>query len=98
MRVARSFDRDDRPGVSVLARHPAVALAADRSNHLIDDARCRGPAVPPAALPVRGENPAMGKASIWAQWSIIVTGLVLSPVILLFTAGVLGWSLASRVT
>jgi len=40
----------------------------------------------------------MGKASIWAQWSIIVTGLVLSPVILLFTAGVLGWSLASRAT
>jgi hypothetical protein len=38
----------------------------------------------------------VGKASIWAQWSIIIAGVLLSPLIVLFTAGVLDWSVVSQ--
>jgi len=30
----------------------------------------------------------MGNVSIWAQWSIIVAGVMLSPLLVLFMAGV----------
>jgi len=35
----------------------------------------------------------MGRVSIWAQWLIIVAVLSLSPVFVLFMAGVIGGSL-----
>jgi hypothetical protein len=32
----------------------------------------------------------MGRVSIWAQWLIIVSGVLLSPLFVLFMAGVIG--------
>ena len=39
----------------------------------------------------------MGKASTWAQWLIIVAVLSLSPLFVLFMAGVIGRSLLRKV-
>jgi hypothetical protein len=38
----------------------------------------------------------MGRVSIWAQWLIIVAGLLLSPLFVLFMAGVIGPSLLRK--
>ncbi len=42
---------------------------------------------------VRREHLAMGRVSIWAQWLIVVSGVLLSPLFVLFMAGVIGGSL-----
>jgi hypothetical protein len=34
---------------------------------------------------------AMGKVSIWAQWLMVTTGVLLSPVFVLFSAWFIGW-------
>ena len=41
---------------------------------------------------VRRGHLAMGRVSIWGQWLIIISGLLLSPLFLLFMAGVIGRS------
>jgi membrane protein DedA with SNARE-associated domain len=33
----------------------------------------------------------MGKVSIWAQWLMIATGVLLSPVLVLFLGWLIGW-------
>ncbi len=42
---------------------------------------------------VRRGHLAMGRVSIWAQWLIIISGVLLSPLFVLFMAGVIGRSL-----
>ncbi len=42
---------------------------------------------------VRRGHLAMGRVSIWAQWLIVVSGVLLSPLFVLFMAGVIGGSL-----
>jgi hypothetical protein len=38
----------------------------------------------------------MGRVSIWGQWLIIVSGVLLSPLFVLFMAGATGWLLLRR--
>jgi hypothetical protein len=45
---------------------------------------------------VRRGHLAMGRVSIWAQWLIIVSGVLLSPVFVLFMVGVIGRSLLRK--
>jgi hypothetical protein len=45
---------------------------------------------------VRRGQLAMGRVSIWAQWLIIVSGVLLSPLFVLFMTGVIGRSLLRK--
>jgi hypothetical protein len=40
---------------------------------------------------VRHGRQAVGKVSIWGQWLMVTTGVLLSPVFFLFVALFLGW-------
>jgi hypothetical protein len=42
---------------------------------------------------VRRGHLAMGRVSIWTQWLIIISGILLSPLFVLFMTGVIGRSL-----
>jgi hypothetical protein len=34
----------------------------------------------------------MGRASMWAQWSIIAAAVLLSPLLILLTVSLIGWA------
>jgi hypothetical protein len=38
----------------------------------------------------------MGRVPIWVQWSIIVAGVLLCPLLMLLLAGVTGWLLLHK--
>jgi hypothetical protein len=40
----------------------------------------------------RGRHQVMGRASMWAQWSIIAAAVLLSPLLILLTVSLIGWA------
>jgi hypothetical protein len=65
-------------------------LAPGLGQHIVN------PRVRNIAQVVRLGHHAMGRVSIWAQWTIIAAGVVLCPVFVLLVTCLIGWSLFRR--